>query len=253
MGVVSVGDLTAARAGARLKGGERLLVSPDADGVRHQVGRGASKLEAAFTAWAAAGLSVSGSRCLDAGASTGGFTQVLLIHGAAHVVALDVGHGQLAASIAADPRVTDRSGTNLRDVDPAALGAPFDTVVADLSFISLTMVLPTITSLLRPEGHTILLVKPQFEVGREGLTRSGVVRDAGDRLDALLRVAAAAMEAGLLVRDIVHSPVPGAAGNREYLLWGWSGSAARGEPARDEQARWDLVRDKAVRVVGEED
>lgn len=253
MGVVTVGNRTARRAGARLKGGERVVVCAGTDTMLNQVGRGAWKLEAAFTAWEEMGFTVSGARCLDAGASTGGFTQVLLAHGADHVVALDVGHGQLAPAIAADPRVTDRSGTNLRAADPGVLGAPFDVVVADLSFISLTMVMFTIASLLRPQGQAVLLVKPQFELGRQRLTRSGVVRRAGDRLDAVLGVLTAAREAGLFARDIVHSPVPGARGNREYLLWVWSGSAALAERAQDEQARWDLVREKAARVVGEED
>ncbi len=139
------------------------------------VGRAAYKLLAAIHRFGAEGLSVAGRRCLDVGASTGGFTQVLLDAGAAHVTALDVGHGQLVREVADDPRVTERSGTSIRDVGAGDLGEPFEVVVADLSFISLRLVLDRIAGLMTPTADAVLLVKPQFEVGRERLARTGVV------------------------------------------------------------------------------
>lgn len=190
----------------------------------HWVGRGAAKLDDALTLWsgdeATGGLSVRGRRCLDAGASTGGFTQVLLERGAASVLALDVGHGQLAGPVVADPRVTDASGTDLRDLDVGAAGGPFDLVVADLSFISLTLVMPVLAAATAPEGgDLVVLVKPQFEVGRERLGKGGVVRSAQARRDALRSVLAAATEAGLGARALIASPIQGTHGNHEYLMW----------------------------------
>lgn len=183
------------------------------------VSRGGTKLEAALSTWSAQGLTASGRRCLDVGASTGGFTQVLLQHGASHVVALDVGHGQLAAHIAADPRVSELSGTNIRDVRAGDLGEPFGLVVADLSFISLTQALGPVAALLQPSGDAVLLVKPQFEVGRHRVGRAGVVRGRADRADALRRVTGCASGLGLGVRGLIPSPVRGTHGNAEYLLW----------------------------------
>lgn len=183
------------------------------------VSRGGIKLQAALSTWAAQGLTASGRCCLDVGTSTGGFTQVLLAHGALHVVALDVGHGQLAPQIAADPRVTDVPGTNIRDVRPGDLGEPFDLVVGDLSFISLTQVLGPVVALLHPRAHAVLLVKPQFEVGRHRVGRAGVVRGRADRVDALEQVTGCAIDLGLGVRGLIASPVHGTHGNAEYLLW----------------------------------
>jgi 23S rRNA (cytidine1920-2'-O)/16S rRNA (cytidine1409-2'-O)-methyltransferase len=189
------------------------------------VGRAAHKLAAALETWRPEGLAVAGRRCLDAGASTGGFTQVLLGEGAAHVVAVDVGHGQLVPEIASDHRVEDRSGTTVRGLGPEDVGGPVDVLVADLSFISLTLVVPDLAGLLVPGGDAVLLVKPQFEVGRARLGSSGVVTDPADRADAVLRVVAAARDAGLGVRGLVPSPVTGGSGNTEYLLW------ARSDPS----------------------
>lgn len=187
--------------------------------VRGYVGRGSLKLDHGLDVWAGEGLDVRGRRCLDAGASTGGFTQVLLQRGAAHVVAVDVGHGQLDPRVAGDPRVTERSGTNIRDVGPDELGGPFDVVVADLSFISLSLVLPVLHALCRPGADLVLLVKPQFEVGRDRLGRDGVVRRAVDRFAVLDRLDREAREAGLAPVDLVRSPVAGGTGNVEYLWW----------------------------------
>jgi 23S rRNA (cytidine1920-2'-O)/16S rRNA (cytidine1409-2'-O)-methyltransferase len=190
------------------------------------VGRGASKLRGALTDLAndlangpANGPAVAGRRCVDIGASTGGFTQVLLAAGAESVVAVDVGHGQLAAAIADDPRVIERSGTNVRDVGPDDLGGPFDLLVADLSFISLTLVMPGLAGLVRPGGDLVLLVKPQFEVGRERLGKTGVVRSQDQRLEAVASVEDAALEAGLTVRGVVPSRTVGGTGNIEFFVW----------------------------------
>jgi 23S rRNA (cytidine1920-2'-O)/16S rRNA (cytidine1409-2'-O)-methyltransferase len=185
----------------------------------HWVGRAAYKLLAALEEFGASGLDPRDRRCLDVGASTGGFTQVLLAHGAAHVVALDVGHDQLAAPVASDPRVTERSGVNVRDVVVEEIGGPFELVVADLSFISLRTVLSTLARLTAAEGHLVALVKPQFEVGRERLGRSGVVKSADQRRRALLDVIAVARPEGLVPRGLCRSPITGGSGNREYLLW----------------------------------
>lgn len=180
------------------------------------VNRGADKLAHALTTWS---LPVAGRRCLDIGASTGGFTQVLLAQGAGHVVALDVGHGQLHPEVAGDERVTNREGTSIRDVGPDDLGAPFDVIVADVSFISLRLVVAPIARLLAEQGWCVLLVKPQFEVGRERLGKNGVVVRASHRADALTAVVAAADGVGLTAYGLIESPLTGTHGNREYLLW----------------------------------
>lgn len=183
------------------------------------VGRGARKLAGALEEWAPE-LAVAGRRCLDVGASTGGFTQVLLDHGAAEVVALDVGHDQLAPALVADPRVTDLPGTNIRDViGPDQVGGRVGLVVADLSFISLTLVLPALARVLADRADVVLLVKPQFEVGRSRLGRGGVVRAEQDRADAIHAVVDAALEAGLGVLGLTASSLAGTHGNQEYLLW----------------------------------
>jgi 23S rRNA (cytidine1920-2'-O)/16S rRNA (cytidine1409-2'-O)-methyltransferase len=183
------------------------------------VSRAAYKLLAAFEEFCPHGLAVAGRACLDVGASTGGFTQVLLHHGAAHVTALDVGQGQLVGELATDLRVTDRSRTTVRGLLPGHVGGPVDLLVADLSFISLTLVLGTFAGLLRPDGDAVVLVKPQFEVGRERLGKGGLVRDQGDRAWAITEVSRAAIEAGLHPRGLVASPIEGGEGNAEYLLW----------------------------------
>lgn len=184
------------------------------------VGRGAAKLRGALLDLADVGpLPVAGRRAIDVGASTGGFTQVLLERGARSVLALDVGHDQLAPALAADPRVTERSGRNVRQVDPADLGGPFELLVADLSFISLTVVLPDLAALVAPGGDLLLLVKPQFEIGRERLASDGVVRSEQQRQEAVEAVRAAAERAGLAVRAVVPSQLVGASGNVELFLW----------------------------------
>lgn len=183
------------------------------------VGRAAYKLIAALEAFGPGGLTADGCRCLDVGASTGGFTQVLLAHGATHVTALDVGRDQLVRSVAEDPRVVELSGTNIRDVSVEGLGGAFDLVVADLSFISLRLVLPQLAPLTHEGSDVVVLVKPQFEVGRTSLGHSGVVRSPRSRADAVRGVLTAATETGFAIHGLVASPVIGGSGNQEYLLW----------------------------------
>lgn len=182
------------------------------------VSRGGLKLEAALETL---GLDVTGFRCADIGASTGGFTDCLLQHGAAHVYALDSGHGQLAPSLAADPRVTNIEGFNARRLCEGGQGAELrglDIAVMDVSFISQTYILPGVPSLLRDGGVSVSLIKPQFEVGRAGLGKGGIVRDPVRRAEAVRRVLASAAEAGFGFVALVRSPIEGGDGNREYLM-----------------------------------
>lgn len=190
------------------------------------VSRGGHKLAGALAAFVPEGMSVAGRRCLDAGASTGGFTDVLLRSGAAAVVAVDVGYGQLAWSLRNDPRVTVLERTNVRTLDPAAIGGPVDLTVADLSFISLRLVLPALAACTRSDGDLALMVKPQFEVGRERVGPGGVVRDPDLRADAVLGVVAAAADLGLGAAGVVASPLPGPSGNVEFFVWFRRGPAA---------------------------
>ncbi|WP_242496278.1 TlyA family RNA methyltransferase [Xylanimonas protaetiae] len=175
---------------------------------------------------------VPGAWCLDLGASTGGFTDVLLRRGAAHVVALDVGHDQLVPRLRDDSRVTAVEGYNVRDLDRADLERSPDLVVGDLSFISLTLVLPPLARVLGPGTPALLMVKPQFEVGKDRLGTGGVVRDPALHVSAVLDVVAAGADVGLLVRAVVPSPLPGPSGNREYFV-----AFERGEPLVGEVAR----------------
>ena len=191
------------------------------------VGRGALKLVAALDAFE---VPTAGAVALDAGASTGGFTQVLLERGAAVVIALDVGHGQLAPTIASDPRVVSVEGVNARDLDADALAAASGirerptVVTADLSFIPLALVLPALVRTAAQEAHFVLLIKPQFEVGRTGV-REGIVASADLRDDAISGVLWAGWDAGLGVHGLIASPIAGGKGNREYLAHlGASGS-----------------------------
>lgn len=208
------------------------------------VGRAALKLLRALETWGPGGtrlglsepaLDPRGLRCLDVGASTGGFTQVLLARGASHVTALDVGHGQLVRSLAEDERVRDLPGTNIRDVGPADLGGVFDLVVADLSFISLTLVLSTLRSLVTDDGDVVVLVKPQFEVGRERLGRRGVVTSPHEHRRVLREVRDSAATAGLRLAGVAPSPIRGSDGNREFLFWLTPRRAPDGsEPGQDD-------------------
>lgn len=214
-GHVTLDGVTARKAGLVVAADVDIQVT---DGLPRWVGRAAGKLDGALRRLGETGPQVRGGRCIDLGASTGGFTQVLLERGAAHVVALDVGHDQLAPALRDHPRVTDRSGTTVRGLSPEDVGAPFDLVVADLSFISLRLVLPEVAGLMAADGDAVLLLKPQFEVGREGLGPRGVVRDPGRRRDAVLAVLADVVALELSVLAVLPSDVVGSEGNREYVV-----------------------------------
>jgi 23S rRNA (cytidine1920-2'-O)/16S rRNA (cytidine1409-2'-O)-methyltransferase len=190
-----------------------LTVEGDAE--RTWVSRGAHKLIGALDAF---GLHVDGRRCLDAGASTGGFTEVLLDRGTSHVLAADVGYGQLAWPLRNDPRVTVLERTNVRELTPEAIGGSVDLVVADLSFISLATVLPALTSCASADADIVPMVKPQFEVGKDRVGAGGVVSDPQLRAEAVLSVARRAAELNWQTVAVTASPLPGPSGNVEYFL-----------------------------------
>ena len=185
--------------------------------------RGAHKLVGALEAFD--GVDVKGRRCLDAGASTGGFTDVLLRAGARQVVAADVGRGLLDWRLRTDDRVVVKDKTNVRSLTPEDIGGPVELVVADLSFISLRLVLPALAACLDEEGDLLPMVKPQFEVGKERLGSGGVVRDPLLRAEAVLDVVASAAGLGLRLHGVTASPLPGPSGNVEFFVW-----LRRGEP-----------------------
>lgn len=201
-----------------------MKVAPGADlsvaDVDHYVSRGAHKLIAGLDSFA---IDPSGKLALDVGASTGGFTQVLLERGARAVLAVDVGHDQLAAELGGDPRIRLVEGYNARDMTPVSLSeltgeaAPPELIVADLSFISLSLVLPAMVSVAAESADFVLLIKPQFEVGRSGI-RDGIVTDPRRREGAVRGVLAAAHALGLGTRGLIPSPIVGGAGNREYVV-----------------------------------
>jgi 23S rRNA (cytidine1920-2'-O)/16S rRNA (cytidine1409-2'-O)-methyltransferase len=193
------------------------------DGPRF-VGRGGEKLAAALDRFA---VPVDGSRALDAGASTGGFTDCLLQYGARCVVAVDVGYGQLHERLWADPRVESVERTNVRDLVPGDLGPPFDVVVADLSFISLRTVLAPLLGQAAPGAHVVLLVKPQFEAGRDEAARGrGVIRDSAVWRRVLNEVLIALRATGAAIMGAMVSPLTGADGNVEFLVHARAGTAA---------------------------
>ncbi|MFC4565328.1 TlyA family RNA methyltransferase [Nocardiopsis mangrovi] len=197
-------------------GTDQPIVVKTPDDAPAYASRGAHKLIGALDAF---GIDVEGRRCLDAGASTGGFTDVLLRRGAAHVVAVDVGYGQLAWALRSDDRVTVRERCNVRDLTPDQVGEPLpDLVVGDLSFISLKLVLPPLAACAAPGADFAMMVKPQFEVGKERVGAGGVVRDPELRAGAVRDVAAHALTLGLGTAAVVASPLPGPSGNVEYFL-----------------------------------
>jgi 23S rRNA (cytidine1920-2'-O)/16S rRNA (cytidine1409-2'-O)-methyltransferase len=211
-GRVRVSGAPATKAARQVDAGEAVVVS--GEGPRF-VGRGGEKLAGALAAF---DLDPSGLRALDAGASTGGFTDALLQHGATSVVALDVGHGQLHERLRRDPRVEVLERTNLRHVDPSDLG-PFGAVVADLSFISLTKVMSVLVGCAGSDGWLVLLVKPQFEAGRREVSKGrGVITEPGEWAGAVGRVVDSAQSEGAAVAGLRVSPLRGADGNVEFLL-----------------------------------
>jgi 23S rRNA (cytidine1920-2'-O)/16S rRNA (cytidine1409-2'-O)-methyltransferase len=224
-GRVTVAGQRAAKAATQVRRDAPISIADT--GEPGYVSRGGHKLAGALAVFGPAGLTVAGRACLDAGASTGGFTDVLLRAGAGHVVAADVGYGQLAWSLRTDPRVTVLDRVNVRTLDQVTPVPGL--VVADLSFISLTLVLPALVACAAPDADFVLLVKPQFEVGKGRVGAGGVVRDSADRAGAVRTVAGAAGQLGLGVLGVTASPLPGPAGNVEYFLW-----LRRGAPPLDD-------------------
>ncbi len=210
-GRVRVDGQTAVKAGTRLKTDQAVTVEA---GPAH-VGRGARKLAGALAAF---GVDPGGRTAVDVGASTGGFTETLLAGGAVRVYAVDVGRGQLHESLRQDPRVIVRDRTNARALSAEDVPEPCTLAVMDVSFISVTKILPALRSVLAPGAEAVVLVKPQFEVGRGQVGRGGVVRDPALHEQALLDVAEAALALGYGVRGACASPVTGAEGNREFFL-----------------------------------
>jgi len=212
--VVLVAGIPATKPATQVDAETSIAIAEDRD---EFVSRGGHKLAGALSVFSE--VKVEGKRALDAGASTGGFTDVLLRNGARQVIAVDVGYGQLAWELRQDSRVTVLDRTNVRHLTLEQVGAPVDLVVADLSFISLTLVLPALVAVTDSDADFLVMVKPQFEVGREKLGAGGVVRDPALRLSAIEEVARAAWEMGLGVVGVTASPLPGPSGNVEYFLW----------------------------------
>ena len=213
-GAVVVGEARVDKPGALVDPAAPIRLKEDAAPSRY-VSRGALKLEKALAVFP---VDPRGKVCADLGASTGGFTDLLLQRGAAKVFAVDVGYGQLHARLRADPRVVVRERENARLLDAERLGERVDLVTGDLSFISLRLVLPAVRAILKPGGDALLLVKPQFEVGKGEVGKGGVVRDDAKRRAALESVKAAARDLGFDVAGEAESPIEGPAGNREWLL-----------------------------------
>jgi 23S rRNA (cytidine1920-2'-O)/16S rRNA (cytidine1409-2'-O)-methyltransferase len=208
------------------------------------VSRGGIKLESALSEF---GIDVAGKVALDAGASTGGFTQCLLQRGASRVYAVDVGYGQLAWDLRRDERVKVIERTNLRYLTPEVLGEQVEFVTLDLSFISLAKVLGAVRELLRPGGEVLALVKPQFEAGREQVGKGGIVKDAAVQRAVLEQVSAAACQLGFQIRGVTYSAIQGADGNIEFFMWlGYDPQAVRGAALSPEQASRVVVAARAA-------
>jgi len=217
---------------------EDTLSLENASALRY-VGRGSMKLLKALDVF---GISVAGLRCLDIGASTGGFTQVLLERGASRVAAVDVGAGQLAQSLREDSRVVNLEQTDVRALTQSQVGQ-VDFVCADVSFISLRHILPHLAALLKEESHAVCLLKPQFEVG-PGRVKKGIVKDPGAHVSAIEEAADSARQAGFQLCGITHSPIRGGEGNIEYLLHIYSGTYNQFVPRTEETVRlaWEEFR-----------
>lgn len=210
------------KAGDELPAQAELQLTDDAE--LRWASRAGLKLEGAL---GHTGLDVAGRHCLDVGQSTGGFTDLLLARGAATVTGVDVGHGQLLQRLRDDPRVTVLEGVNARHLQPGQLPRPrFDLVVGDLSFISLTLVLPALAPLVGPQGELLMLVKPQFELQPAQIGKGGLVKDAATYAQVRERIETACRDAGLVVHDWFDSPIAGGDGNREFFV--------RARPARSE-------------------
>lgn len=215
-GKVVVGDHTADKPGTLVPADAQVRLRGQDHGY---VSRGGLKLHGALGTFAAAGLDPRGKVAMDIGASTGGFTDCLLQAGAARVYAIDVGYGQLAWKLAADPRVVVLDRTNIRTLAREAIPEPVDLVVADCSFISLTKVLPCVPPFLAAAADVVALIKPQFELGPGRVGKGGIVRDAEDHAEAVAAVVAAAEALGFVQAGLCDSPILGQDGNREFLVW----------------------------------
>lgn len=216
-GAVLVSGQRAAKAATQVGTDAAILVKEGDD--PGWASRGAHKLLGALAVFEPEGLTTRDRTCVDAGASTGGFTDVLLRRGVARVHAVDVGYGQLVWSLRTDERVVVHDRTNVRSLAPDMLGGPVDLVVSDLSFISLTVVMPALTGVCKQEGDIVLMIKPQFEVGREHLGKNGVVRDPAQHERVVRAVCESAAGRGWGTRALAASPLPGPAGNVEYFCW----------------------------------
>lgn len=243
-GRVAVDGTPALKAGMIVREGADIAVESD----ERFVGRGGVKLAAALDAFA---WSPAGLRCVDVGASTGGFTDCVLQHGAASVAAVDVGYGQLAWKLRQDPRVSVHERVNFRTADVAALGAPFDFLTADVSFIALAKLAPQFARALPPGAKSIALVKPQFEAGREWVRRGGVVRDPRGQELAIGAVVEAFAASGLAAQHLIHSPITGPAGNIEYLLGAQCSGTIEDGPIEIDQLRWSNLIARVVREANE--
>lgn len=244
--LVSVQGATATKPATGVTTDVAIVVRQDPERQEY-VSRGGHKLAGALAAFAAHGLDVTGLRCLDAGASTGGFTDVLLRQGAREVVAVDVGYGQLAWSLRSDERVVVHDRTNIRDLTLDVVGEPVDLVVGDLSFISLALVLEPLIAVTAPAGSLALMVKPQFEVGKDRVGKGGVVRDPGLRAEAVESVAVAAAARGWGATAVTTSALPGPSGNVEFFLLLRAGAAMIGA----EEIRAEVERGSARSSGGE--
>jgi 23S rRNA (cytidine1920-2'-O)/16S rRNA (cytidine1409-2'-O)-methyltransferase len=213
-GAVLVGEQRVDKPGSTFPLDVEIRIKGAGDAASRYVGRGGLKLEAALSRFS---LDVTGQICLDVGASTGGFTDCLLQHGAKRVVAIDVGHNQLDWRIRNDPRVEAREGVNARYLEPEQFDARFDLAVMDVSFISAAKVLPAIVPLLTEWGRLVTLIKPQFEVGRGEVGRGGIVSDPEKHARVIDEVNASARRLGLKVCGVIESPIKGADGNTEFL------------------------------------
>lgn len=212
-GHVQVNRMVATKASTQVDAAASVKVTAPAD---HYVSRGAHKLLGPLTEF---GIEPAGRQALDAGASTGGFTQVLLEAGVASVIAVDVGYGQLAWSLQQNPKVLVLDRTNVRHLTAADLPHAPDLIVGDLSFISLTKVLGPLVAVAAPDPDLVLLVKPQFEVGRTQVGKGGVVRDPSLHASAIEQVARCASDLGFGVAGLTRSPLPGPSGNIEFVIW----------------------------------
>ncbi|WP_035781475.1 TlyA family RNA methyltransferase [Arthrobacter sp. H14] len=247
-GRVALSGSTITKASTQVQGTDQLTVSSAGP---EYVSRAGHKLAGALEAFD--GVVVEGKRCLDAGASTGGFTDVLLRAGAATVVAVDVGHGQLVPELRQHDRVDVHEGLNVRYLRAEDIGGPVQLTVCDLSFISLTLVMAALAEVTEPGGDMVVMVKPQFEVGRSNLSHTGVVTSGRERLNAVGKVLRCVLDSGLQIENVVPSTLPGQDGNLEYFLWikvpkvdslpriGTEPESAPTDPADIESAKYEAV------------